>query len=447
MSEGPAELRGTQAQRPGVLPGDATRLKVRNALRLVCAHLPHLAGLANAVRIYVDDRVPTAGVTQSGRLIVNPHWFGQLSYAEATFIVAHELLHLCLETHERGVGTHEMIFNYAHDYIINDILREELGQPVPQRGLALPGARLLSAEKLAAMLNSGQLPGPKAAPKSAMTRALEDAGVIPVMPPNLGPGSGDVFNRHLERRLYPDESHADNERMRQHIKSLAARANSLGLLKKRLDELPQGPPGMPTQEAGSNVAVAEALKSAYQPPWELALQQWMEAVAPGPRSYLRPSRRQSGDSSIVLAGRKRVGWALHIVLDTSGSMVNEIPRVLGVIGSFCEAVGVAAVHVLQCDVRVTQDEWVEPEDLARYTVAGFGSSDMSPALLRLADDPEVEAALVLTDGYITYPGAPPPYNVLWVLTEPQPPESFTPGYGHIVCLPPPPRSDDEIDAT
>jgi predicted metal-dependent peptidase len=148
----------------------------------------------------------------------------------------------------------------------------------------------------------------------------------------------------------------------------------------------------------------------------------------------------------VLAGRKRIGWALHIVLDTSGSMVDEIPRVLGVIGSFSEAVGVAAVHVLQCDIRVTVDEWVEPEELTRYTVAGFGSSDMSPALQRLAGDPEVEAALVLTDGYIEYPEVPMPYQVLWVLTEPEVPESFTPGYGHIVCLPPKPRPRDEDDS-
>jgi hypothetical protein len=421
-------------------PGDPTRLKVRNALRLVCAQFPHLSGLANAVRIYVDERIPTAGITQSGRLVVNPRWFASLDFSEATFITAHELLHLCLETHERGIGTNDEVFNWAHDYVINDILATELERPVPQRGLVLPGARTMSAERIAAMLNKGQLPGPKAAPKSDMTRALEQAGLVPELPPDLGPGSGDVLRGPMERRIFPDADSPDEERMRQRIRSLAAKANSLGLLNKRLSGLP-GPPAPPEEKkAGTDVAVADALRSAYQPPWELALQQWLEAVAPGPRSYMRPSRRDTGDTKVVLAGRKRVGWALHIILDTSGSMVDEIPRVLGVIGSFCEAVGVAAVHVLQCDVRVTQDEWVDPEELARYTVAGFGSSDMSPALLRLADDPDVEAAIVLTDGYIEYPDRAMPYQVLWVLTEQSPPESFTPGYGHIICLPPKPAA-------
>ena len=86
-------------------PGDAARAKVRNALRLVCANMPHLSGLANAVRVYLDERIPTAGITQSGRLVVNPEWFSRLDYSEATFIAAHELLHLCLQTHERGIGT------------------------------------------------------------------------------------------------------------------------------------------------------------------------------------------------------------------------------------------------------------------------------------------------------------------------------------------------------
>jgi predicted metal-dependent peptidase len=426
-----------------MIPGDPVRVKVRNALRLVCASMPHLAGLANAVRVYIDDRVPTAAITQSGRLLVNPRWFGSLTFSEAAFIAAHELFHLCLETHERGIGTNDEVFNYAHDYVINDILKNEMGCEIPQRGLVFPGARMLSAEKISAMLNQGQLPGPKMAPKSAMTKALEDAGLLPNLPPDLGPGNGDVLTREMERRLFPDSDSPHEERMRQRMKSLAAKANSLGMLNKRLGDLPDAPAPPQTKEAGDDVAVADALRSAYQPPWELALQQWMEAVAPGPRTYMRPSRRDSGDPRVVLAGRKRVGWAMHIVLDTSGSMVSEIPRILGVVASFCEAVGVGAIHVLQCDVRVTKDEWVDPEELQRYTVAGFGSSDMTPAMLRLADDPEVEAALVVTDGYIEYPQSPMPYQLLWVLTEPKPPDSFTPHYGHIICLPHPVREEEE----
>src|SRR4029077_13057909 len=100
---------------------------------------------------------------------------------------------------------------------------------------------------------------------------------------------GDVLSRETERNLFPDADSPDEERMRQRMKSLAAKANSLGLLKKRLGGLPSAPAPPQPKQAGDDVAVADALRSAYQPPWELALQQWMEAVAPGPRTYSRPS--------------------------------------------------------------------------------------------------------------------------------------------------------------
>jgi predicted metal-dependent peptidase len=118
-------------------------------------------------------------------------------------------------------------------------------------------------------------------------------------------------------------------------------------------------------------------------------------------------------ASEILCGRKREGWTLHITLDTSGSMEQVLPNVLGTIASFCDGAGVAEVHVLQCDIEVTRDEWLEPAQLSEYKIAGFGGSDMSPALKKLAEDTEVSAVLVLTDGYISYPAAEPPYSVLW----------------------------------
>ena len=36
--------------------------------------LPHLAGLAAAVRVDIDPRVPTMGVFASGRLVANPEF-------------------------------------------------------------------------------------------------------------------------------------------------------------------------------------------------------------------------------------------------------------------------------------------------------------------------------------------------------------------------------------
>jgi len=408
--------------------------KMKRALRLVCTELPHLAGLANAVRILVDGRVNTAAITATGRLLVNPRWFADTTMREAAFIAAHEVLHLCLQSHERGVGTDGELFNWAHDYIINDMLVEEMGQQIPKGGLKYPGAREHSAEQLVALLRRGKLPGPRRVPRDDMTRALEEAGLLPPTNVPHPPGTGDVISSEAERNLFPDADPAAENQQRQRIREVAAKSLSLRQLQGRLETLPTLAASPPPGE-GDVVAMTDALRSYYRPPWEIVLQQWLEAVAPGPRSYVRPSRRGADRTDLVLPGRKREGWTLHIVLDTSGSMVSELPRLLGWIGSFCEAVNVSTVHMLQCDVRVTVDEFVPPEELFRYRIAGYGGSDMSPGLLRLAEDPEVEAALVLTDGYINYPDQPVPYRVLWVLSGSDVTGSFEPSYGHVLRIP------------
>src|SRR5262249_28002148 len=128
------------------------------------------------------------------------------------------------------------------------------------------------------------------------------------------------------------------------------------------------------ETAGQQDAVA-ALRGLYRPPWELALQRWMESVAPSDRSYARPSRRGADRRDVALPGRKREGWILHIILDTSGSMIEEIPRALGAIADFCEAMGVEQVRLVQCDTEVGKDEILAPADMVQWQVTGYGGSD------------------------------------------------------------------------
>ncbi|MGL5735178.1 MAG: DUF2201 family putative metallopeptidase, partial [Beijerinckiaceae bacterium] len=89
----------------------ATLNRIQRGLRMVTAPLPHLAGLAAAVRVNLDDRVPTMGVFASGRLVANPDFTARLSNSDLVFVLAHELLHLALRTHERAVGSRHIEFN------------------------------------------------------------------------------------------------------------------------------------------------------------------------------------------------------------------------------------------------------------------------------------------------------------------------------------------------
>jgi predicted metal-dependent peptidase len=386
--------------------------KVQEGFRRVALNFPYLAGLIEKVQVDLNHRVDTMGIFVSGRLAINPDFAASLSVQDLVFVLTHELYHLMLRTHERSAGTDPFEFNIAHDYIINDMLREELQMPIPAGGLEWKGARHLSAEKiLGEMERHGHRP-------SCCWQGLgksEESGE-----------GGDVLDAEVEREWFPGTSPQEQAARSEAVQEQAGRAMSLQAL---MDSMR----GRGT-EAGAQQDSVAALRGLYRPPWELALQRWLDAVSPSERTYARPSRRGADRTDVVLPGHKREGWTLHIVLDTSGSMVEEVPRALGAIADFCEAASVDRLHLIQCDTEVGSDEVITPAEVGRWQLTGYGGSDLSPALLRLAEDPEVLAAIVLTDGDIECPAAALPYSVLWVLPAWKNPEEFTPRYGKVIAL-------------
>lgn len=186
-------------------------------------------------------------------------------------------------------------------------------------------------------------------------------------------------------------------------------------------------------DPGSASQTVLALRGLYRTPWELALQRWIESVAPADRTFNRPSRRETERTDVVLPGRRREGWILDVVLDTSGSMTDEIPRVLGTLAEFCDAVAVDQVRLVQCDAAVTSDELIDPYELAERRIEGYGGSDLSPALRHLADDQHVRAVVVITDGEIAYPPEPMPYELLWLVPA-RSAAAFQPPYGRVIAI-------------
>lgn len=427
--------------------------QARQALRLASASLPHLAGLARLVRVRATNRVDVAAIGSSGLLVVRPELFAGLPLGDAAFIMAHELMHLALDTSGRIGEANRLLGNFAHDYIINDMLAVELERDPPLGGLYHEGAREKSFEQWIVDLSRGGhgsdgggqrrcwasgsdgFPGrqPRQAP-SPISRALADAGLVPEpqspdVPPEPGP-PGDLLDPEQEAEFESELSPEMRDALRQQVKRAAAKAASLGELAKKLQD---GQGTATVNDPQRHEEMMAALRAAYHTPWQLALQHWMDAVAPGERTYARPSRRGVVGADVVLPGRRREGWTLHIILDTSGSMSALLPTALGALGYFCDAAGVLDVHVVQCDTEVTRDEWIDAAGLANYKISGFGYSDMSPAMARLADDPEVAAVLMLTDGDIGILEREPPYRMLWVVLG-EGGQNFRPAYGDVVRL-------------
>jgi predicted metal-dependent peptidase len=223
--------------------------------------------------------------------------------------------------------------------------------------------------------------------------------------------------------MFPDDS-GDQAKRARAIRDLATR--SMALAKAVSAMRGRG------AEAGSSQQKVKALRGIYRTPWQLALQIWLEGVAPGERTFTRASRRGNDRCDVVMPGRKRYSWMLIVVLDTSASMSDEIPFALGAIADFCDVTGVDEIRLVQCDTVVTSDEVLSPSELADYQVSGYGGSDLTPALIALAEDPRVTAAIVITDGDISYPSEPAPYAVLWAL--PHSKTTFQPPYGRVITM-------------
>jgi predicted metal-dependent peptidase len=419
--------------------------RVGLALRRITVPFPYLAGLAAAARVQLDARVPTMGVFASGRMVANAQFVGKLNDADLNFVVAHELLHLALRTHQRARGSDLMQFNVAHDYIINDVLRHELGiARIPAGGLDMQGARLRSAEAILLELRreaGAQTAGggtkvrvwqPGSGSRSGSGGGQPDCDGSPEgeAPGNeVGEEMGDVLADALEREWFDADAQAQREQQRE-LEQTARRGMAVARARGRLPAALAAQMGL---SPGHDSRWVDAARGAYRTPAQIPLQRWIESVTMGPRTFERPARRAAGSAGIVLPGRRRESQVLNVVLDTSGSMSDEMPRALGALGDVCEALGVAQVRLIQCDAIVTSDDTLEPQQLARKQIAGYGGSDLSPALRYLANDPEVRAVVVITDGDIQHPDEALPFELLWLLP-PQSQPSFRPRQGRVMHL-------------
>ena len=447
--------------------------KIQTALKVAVAYVPRLAGLAAVADIRVSSQIKTAGVFPSGRMLISENFAQTLNVRELAFIVAHELLHLFMQTSERmsESGDDSKMVNTAHDFIINETLKSEFSAPVPAGGLDWndfqldfqraglaqkwkPASRY-SLEELVLVLNKlkeknggdalkAKKPGLGdliARAGAQITRDDEDAAPeeekLPDAITQALKSESDAFSEEDERRMFPDERPAARLARLEKVADAVLRATVAEAALKEAAELDRQWEGARSQARGwsaGNMANAYSLlRGVYQTPWEAALQRWFDGVAPPRRSWARPSRRCGDRSDVVMPGKAREGWTLNIVLDTSGSMTSEMSRVLGAIDQFCQANDVDSVRILQCDTQVTADEHVEVGTLESFVAKGFGGSDMSPAMLKLAEEPDVAAVVVLTDGMIAYPSTPMPYETLWCITERRPPKF---PYGTTIAIDP-----------
>jgi len=134
------------------------------------------------------------------------------------------------------------------------------------------------------------------------------------------------------------------------------------------------------------------------------------AAGRGDFTYQRPSRRASSAPGIVLPGQHRPVPRVSIIVDTSGSVDDELlSRALGEIDGVIAALGIAgsSVTIYSVDAAVHTTENLRSAKDAK--LVGAGGTDLRLGLRAIEGErPRPDVVIVLTDGETPWPTTPPP---------------------------------------
>ena len=176
--------------------------------------------------------------------------------------------------------------------------------------------------------------------------------------------------------------------------------------------------------AGIDSIVKEMLKPEIN--WKECLSMFVTKTLGGEHSWSRCSRHALG-RGMYLPGKTDMKIKAALVLDTSGSYLQDLPKFLAEFKALVESFGKYEITLVQCDAEVQDVKEYDaetPMDFDKFDVKGGGGSDFRPAFKKLRElGDDFNCCIVFTDGYISMPTYPPPYPTLFVLT-PDAPKDF-----------------------
>lgn len=337
------------------------KLKMDRAkTKLVLKH-PFFSTLLMKYPLIETTAVPTMGVDTKGKIYYNPDFVATLSEDQIVFGLAHEVMHRVGMHAFRKGGRDMKKWNYATDAWINDMLRDaKVGEWIPHI-VDIPGSKEKICEQIYADLPDSD---------------FDMGGLGQDLMPGTGEPLSEEEQRHLQHEAQRDLAEA------------AAVAQMRGMM-----------PG----------SLRGFVDSALNPtvPWYKLLERWMSSKARTVMSWARPNRRfMAAGHYLPSYDNVNTMGPVGIVVDVSGSISNEV------LGAFAkhvqhviDQVRPTKVIVAYVDSTVAHVDEYEGEDIQiELKPHGGGGTDMRVGLKYLHEhEPNLEAAIVLTDMYTPFP--------------------------------------------
>lgn len=350
----------------------------------------------NAVDMDWCDTMATDGYY----IYVNPAFCAELASDEIAFVFAHEVMHCVLGHIDRRGTRSPDLWNQAIDYATN-LMLVELGLRMPKSGLLDRAFRGMTAEDIYRRLAD---------------RAKEQSGKG-----DVGDASGDSGSQTApsgwDIHISPDDIHGQAVRAREFPSAEERKRLRITITKAMAPALRGIAPGLFESEIrqarGGDV------------PWRSLVARFFTGLRRDDYRMFPPNKKHLW-RGIYLPSMGAPG-PNHIVVavDTSGSMSDEVlGRVLAELDKL-RSVTECHLTLIQCDADIQKIDEFDPWSgisFERYRFLGRGGTRFEPVFEWIREQSQrsmfqFDALFYLTDGFGSFPAKPPPYPVLWIMTE------------------------------
>ena len=338
---------------------DEVQRKVSKAKALLILDHPFFGTAVSRRPIQYGDEVPTAGMSATGQIMLNPEWVEPLTVKEIMFLLAHEAMHYMLSHALRRQHRDHRAWNVACDKVINDTLIDAKVGTFIDGGVTLEDARFGASEQF----------------YDENDDDIGDGGI--------GEDVGDIVDENGQPL---DDATVQQLQTQAKIEAIqnAKLAKQTGKLPESIERL---------VEEMINVVT----------PWHEKLERYMSAKIRDGYSWNRPNRRFVGQG-MYLPGYDYVPRMGEVVIavDTSGSLNSqELALFQGHINRIVDTCTPEKITVLYCDYAIGGTTEYTPDDLPIVLKpVGGGGTSFKPVFKWLDSyDGDVECLIYFTDGW------------------------------------------------
>jgi predicted metal-dependent peptidase len=357
---------------------DELQRKVGKAKSLLILDHPFFGTACSKRPIIYTDTVPTAAMSGTGQMYMNPDWCSALTVRQLMFLLAHEALHYML-SHSLRLGHRDAkAWNIACDKVINDTLIDANVGDFIDGGVTLDGARNMASEELYDEADDGDGDGP--------------GGIGN----DVGPPVDDNGSALDDSQISQLEAQAKIDAI-QCAKAAKAVGKLPGSIERLVDQL-------------VNVTT----------PWHSILERFMQSKIKDGYSWNRPNRRFIA-RGIYIPGTDYTPnmGPLVIAVDTSGSLDDDdIAMFNGHINRILDTCSPEIVHVVYCNTHVQGVDEYTPDDFPVYIQAKGGGGTSFKPVFDWVDDNNIdpECVVYLTDGYGDQSSFTTTHETVWLTT-------------------------------